>query len=60
LLRAAALDRPLAAMLAEAPPVAWTGRDEPAAARESVRWPGLRALVQDLVATLPLDPPPRD
>jgi hypothetical protein len=58
--RAAALARPLAAMLADAPAVAWTGRDQPAAARESVRWPGLRRLVQDLVATLPLDPPPPD
>ena len=57
---ASTLGAPLAATLAEAPPVVWSGRNEAPGAREIVRWTGLRDLVHHFLDRLPLDPPPSD
>jgi hypothetical protein len=54
------LGAPLAATLSQAPPVQWSGRNEPAGTREAVRWPGLHDLVRRFLDCLPLDPPPQD
>jgi hypothetical protein len=49
---------PLAATLAAAEPVVWSGRNEPPGVRDVVRWPGLHDLVRRTLDNLPLDLPP--
>jgi hypothetical protein len=55
---AATAGSPLAAALAEAPPVLWWGRTDGPVARDVVRWTDLRGLVRRFLDRLPLDPPP--
>jgi hypothetical protein len=54
------LAAPVAAALAEAQPIFWSGHNEPPGTREVIRWPGLHDLVRRLLEQLPLDPPSRD
>jgi hypothetical protein len=49
------LGTPLAATLAEAAPIIWSGRGDPAGAREVLRLSGLRDLVHHLLERLPAD-----
>jgi hypothetical protein len=51
---------PLATALAEAPPILWSGQNQPPGAREVIRWSGLHDLVRRVLERLPLDPPIRD
>ncbi len=53
---AAPADSPLAAALAEAPPVLWWGRTDGPVARDVVLWADLRGLVRRVLDRLPLDP----
>jgi hypothetical protein len=54
------LAAPVAAALAEAQPIVWSGHNEPPGTCEVIRWPGLHDLVRRLLEQLPLDPPSRD
>jgi hypothetical protein len=50
----------LADVLAEYPPIQWSGYNKPPGTREVIRWPGLHNLIFRVLERLPLDPPPRD
>jgi hypothetical protein len=50
----------VAPVLAAAPPIVWSGRNEPPGTREVIRWPGLHDLVRRVLERLPLHPPTRD
>jgi hypothetical protein len=54
------LGAPLAPALATAPPIVWSGHNEPPGTREVIRWPGLHDLVRHVLEQIPLDPPPPD
>ena len=49
---------PLAAALAEAPPVVWEGRSDAGSAHDVVRWAGSRDAIRRFLDALPLAPPP--
>jgi hypothetical protein len=49
---------PLAGALTDAPPVVWLGHTDGPAARDVVRWTGLRGVIRRWLDALPLEPPP--
>ncbi|HEY2157814.1 MAG TPA: hypothetical protein VGH33_19450 [Isosphaeraceae bacterium] len=44
--------------LPDAPPVVWVGSFEGNASLDTVRWPGLKAVVRRVLERMPFDPPP--